>query len=172
MSRRYDYEYPETPLIVPPTPHNCKRYEGKVVVITASTKGMGLAMATRFAEEGGKVVISSRKQNAVDEQVKILRNRGLEVIGCACHQGKHEDRIKMIDMAVKAYGKIDAVVLCTGIQPAPATGPTLDCPSEIFDKIFSTNVKSFWEFTKEVMPHLNPRASFVFISSNGGMHPG
>ena len=73
MSRRYDYEYPETPLIVPPTPHNCKRYEGKVVVITASTKGMGLAMATRFAEEGGKVVISSRKQNAVDEQVKILR---------------------------------------------------------------------------------------------------
>ena len=171
MSRHYDYEYPETPLIVPPNPHNCKRYEGKVDVITASPKGKRLAMATRFAEEGGKVVISSRKQNAVDEQVKILRNRGLEVIGCACHQGKHEDRIKMIDMAVKAYGKIDAVVLCTGIQPAPATGPTLDCPSEIFDKIFSTNVKSFWEFTKEVMPHLNPRASFVFISSNGGMHP-
>lgn len=48
---------------------------------------------------------------------------------------------------------------------------TLEVPSEMFDKIFDVNVKSFWEFVKEVKPHLAPRASLVFVSSNGAYKP-
>ena len=131
--RTYDYEYPDEPLISSPTPHNCRRYEGKVVVLTASTLGMGLAMATRFAEEGAKVVVSSRKQAQVDQTVASLTGRGFEACGAPCHQGKQEDRRNLIKLAVDTYGKIDAVVLCTGIQPGPATqDETLNVPSEMF----------------------------------------
>ena len=53
-------------------------------------------------------------------------------------QGKQEDRLNLIRLAVDTYGKIDAVVLCTGIQPGPATqDETLDVPSEMFDKVSS-----------------------------------
>ena len=54
---------------------------------------------------------------------------------------------------------------------APATGPTLEVSDSLYDKIFDTNVKSFWSFTREVLPHLQPRASFVFISSVGAYDP-
>jgi NAD(P)-dependent dehydrogenase (short-subunit alcohol dehydrogenase family) len=55
--------------------------------------------------------------------------------------------------------------------PGPATGPTLSVPSEMFEKLFETNVKSFWEFVKDVKPHLNTRASFLFVSSNAAYNP-
>lgn len=41
----------------------------------------------------------------------------------------------------------------------------------MFEKLFETNVKSFWEFVKDVKPHLNPRASFLFVSSNAAYNP-
>ena len=44
--------YPEEPSLHPPTPHKCRRFEGKVVVMTAATKGLAYATAIRFAEEG------------------------------------------------------------------------------------------------------------------------
>ncbi len=47
---------------------------------------LGLAMATRFAEEGAKVVVSSRKQAQVDQTVKSLVERGFEACGAPCHQ--------------------------------------------------------------------------------------
>lgn len=47
---------------------------------------MGLAMATRFAEEGAKVVVSSRKQAQVDKTVAALKARGFEATGQPCHQ--------------------------------------------------------------------------------------
>ena len=49
------------------------RFADKVAVITGSTKGIGFAIAKRFAEEGAKVVISSRNQNNVDDAVARLR---------------------------------------------------------------------------------------------------
>ena len=55
--------------------HNCRRYNSKTCIVTASTLGIGLAIATRLAEEGGNVVVSSRKQDQVDAVVKTLKDR-------------------------------------------------------------------------------------------------
>ena len=50
-----------------------KRYEGKVCLVTASTLGIGLAIATRMAQEGGRVIICSRKANNVDSAVALIQ---------------------------------------------------------------------------------------------------
>ncbi|KAH8952748.1 hypothetical protein BDL97_09G100600 [Sphagnum fallax] len=60
-------------------------FDGKVAVITASTQGIGFAIARRLALEGASVVISSRRQNNVDEAVAKLKAEGLDVFGLACH---------------------------------------------------------------------------------------
>jgi NAD(P)-dependent dehydrogenase (short-subunit alcohol dehydrogenase family) len=77
-----------------------RRFEGKVCVVTASATGIGLAIATRLAAEGGKVVISSRQKKNVDAAVSELKAKGFEASGFICHVGKAEDRTALINFAV------------------------------------------------------------------------
>jgi len=166
------YDYPPVPLISPPKPHNCRRYEGKVCIVTASTKGIGLAIATRFAEEGGKVVVSSRKKDAVDQVVADLKTRGFEAVGTVCHQAKKEDRKAVIDLALATWGRIDVVVLNAAINPGPANQAALLVPDDVFDKLFETNVKSNFQFIKEVYPHLpKPGGNILLVASSGAYVP-
>ena len=66
-----------------------KRFDltGKVAIITGSSKGIGLSIAKGLAESGAKVVISSRKQDAVDAVAAEINDSGLEAVGIACHIG-------------------------------------------------------------------------------------
>ena len=59
--------------------------EGKVALITGSTKGIGKAIAQRMAEQGARVIISSRNQDACDAVSAELRYEGLEATGIACN---------------------------------------------------------------------------------------
>jgi dehydrogenase/reductase SDR family protein 4 len=79
----------------------CRRLEGKVAVVTASTQGIGLAIAERLGLEGAAVVISSRKQKNVDEAVEGLRAKGITVVGAVCHVSNADQRKYLVDTAVK-----------------------------------------------------------------------
>lgn len=82
-------------------PNKCRRFEGKVCIITASTAGIGLGIARRLAQEGASVVISSRKEKNVNEAVAELRKEGLEAFGVVCHVGSAEHRKKLIDETIQ-----------------------------------------------------------------------
>jgi NAD(P)-dependent dehydrogenase (short-subunit alcohol dehydrogenase family) len=62
-------------------PHS-QRFQGKACLVTASTSGIGKAIAERLASEGGNVFICSRKARAVQETVEELRAKQLSVQGC------------------------------------------------------------------------------------------
>ncbi|XP_045253424.2 dehydrogenase/reductase SDR family member 4-like isoform X2 [Macaca fascicularis] len=78
----------------------------KVALVTASTDGIGFAIARRLAQDGAHVVVSSRKQQNVDQAVATLQGEGLSVTGTVCHVGKAEDRERLVattlDINVKA----------------------------------------------------------------------
>ncbi|XP_014210765.1 dehydrogenase/reductase SDR family member 4 [Copidosoma floridanum] len=152
--------------------NNCRRLEGKVAVVTASTQGIGYSVARRFAQEGAKVVISSRKESNVKNAVEQLASKeGLEVSGIVCHVGKAEDRQKLLNEAVVRYGGLD--ILVPNAAANPEAGPVIECSESVWDKIFDINVKSTFLFIKESLPFLRKRqsASIIIMSSISGYQP-
>ncbi|XP_065162455.1 dehydrogenase/reductase SDR family member 4-like [Atheta coriaria] len=147
------------------------RLDGKVAVVTASTDGIGFAIAKRLAQEGAKVVISSRKQKNVDCAVEELKGQRLDVAGFVCHVGKEEDRKNLMQCANQTFGGID--ILVSNAAANPAVGGVLDCEEAAWDKIFDTNVKASYLIAKEALPYIRKRGggSIVFVSSIAGFQP-
>uniref|UniRef100_A0A8W7P4B1 Dehydrogenase/reductase SDR family member 4 n=1 Tax=Anopheles coluzzii TaxID=1518534 RepID=A0A8W7P4B1_ANOCL len=148
-----------------------KRLTGKVAVVTASTEGIGYAIAERLGQEGAKVVVSSRKQQNVDRAVNDLRTAGLEVSGIKCHVANATDRKALFEHAAQKFGGIDILVSNAAVNPE--VGGVLECSESAWDKIFDVNVKCSYLLAKEVLPFIRERkgGSIVFISSIAGFQP-
>ncbi len=145
---------------------------GKVAIITGSSKGIGEAMARALAENGAKVVISSRKQDACDEVAAKFKNDGLDAIGIACHVANSEHRKNLVEKTVAHFGGVDILINNAGINPV--YGPIEDAPEEAFDKLINVNVKAIWALSNLCLPEMKKRGggSVINISSVEGLHPG
>jgi len=146
--------------------------EGKVAIVTGSSKGIGKAMAKGLAEKGAQVVVSSRSQEACDEVVKEFTEAGLKAIGIACHIGKEEQRKNLVDKTIEAFGRIDVLINNAAINPV--YGPIEDVDPSIFDKIMDVNVKAPWALSNLVLPHMqaNKNGSIINIASVEALTPG
>lgn len=145
------------------TPHKCRRFEGKVALVTASTQGIGLAIVRRLAEEGAEVVICSRKQKAVDERVAEFAKEGLKVSGIACHVGDEKQLEKLVEFVKEKHGRLDVLVSNAAVNPT--SGAIADVSSDAMDKIMAINVKSALLLVQKALPLLGEGSSIVFISS-------
>ncbi|KAA8515571.1 hypothetical protein F0562_018818 [Nyssa sinensis] len=146
-----------------------KRFQGKVAIVTASTQGIGFSIAERLGLEGASVVISSRKQNNVDEAVEKLKARGIEVLGVVCHVSNAQQRKNLIDKTVQKYGKIDLIVSNAAANPSVDT--ILESKESVLDKLWEINVKASILLLKDAAPHLQKGSSVVFISSISAYQP-
>ncbi len=144
----------------------------KVVIITGSSKGIGLAIAEKLCEQGAKVVISSRKQEAVDEVAAGLSEKGFDAVGIACHVGVEDQRQQLIVKTIEKYGHIDVLINNAAINPV--FGPIEESDEAAFDKIMNINVKAVWSLSNLVLPSMkeNGGGSIINISSVEGIHPG
>ena len=145
---------------------------GKVAIVTGSSKGIGLSIARGLAENGARVVISSRKQDAVDAVAKELKEAGLEAIGIECHIGDSAQREQLIAKTMEVYGRIDILVNNAAINPF--YGPLESADEDVFDKIMNVNVKAPWKLSNLAQLHMkaNGGGSIINIASVEGIHPG
>lgn len=144
---------------------------GKVAIVTGSSKGIGRSIAQGLAENGAKVVISSRKQEAVDAVVEEFKQSGWEATGIACHIGDAEQRKNLIEHTIATYGRLDILVNNAAINPY--YGPLEATGEEVFDKIMDVNVKAPWLLSNLAQPHMKQEGgSIINISSVEGVHPG
>ncbi|MFD2562019.1 SDR family NAD(P)-dependent oxidoreductase [Aquimarina rubra] len=146
--------------------------EGKVAIITGSSKGIGKSIAQGLAEHGAKVVISSRNQEAVDEVAAEFKAAGLEAVGIACHIGKADQRKQLVQKTIEHYGGVDILVNNAAINPI--YGPIEDAEEEVFDKIMDVNVKAPWMLSNLILPSMQERGggSIINIASVEALHPG
>ncbi|KAH8957739.1 hypothetical protein BDL97_07G106700 [Sphagnum fallax] len=132
-----------------------RRLEGKVAVITASTKGIGFAIARRLALEGAAVVISSRKQKNVDEAVAKLKAEGLDVFGLACHVSFADQRANLIKSTIDKYGQID--ILVSNAAANPSNDPIVSMSEKVLDKLWEINVKASIQIIQALAAELAPK---------------
>ena len=92
------------------------KLENKVIVITGSTRGIGRAVAEACAREGGNIVVSSRSDKAVKETVASLEEKGFTTTGIAGDVSQESDLKKLIDHAIKTFGKIDVWINNAGLS--------------------------------------------------------
>ncbi len=146
--------------------------EGKVAIVTGSSKGIGESIARGLAEFGAKVVISSRKQEAVDEVAATFKAAGLEATGIACHVGKPEQLKALVDKTIETYGGVD--ILVNNAATNPVFGSITEVDDTVFDKIMGVNVKSPHLLSNLCYPSMKERGggSVIHISSVEGHKPG
>jgi len=146
--------------------------EGKVAIVTGSSKGIGKAIAKGLAENGAQVVVSSRSQEACDAVVNEFKKEGLHAIGIACHIGDEAQRKNLVTQTIAAFGRIDILVNNAAINPV--FGPIEEVDPAIFDKIMEINVKAPWRLSNLVLPHLqaHKNGSIINIASVEALTPG
>ena len=142
---------------------------GKVAIVTGSTKGIGLAIARRMAEQGATVVISSRKADACEAVAADINAAGGKAIVIPCHVAYKEQLQALVDQTVARCGGLDIVVSNAAINPF--LGPMSKASDEVFDRIMGTNVRSNFWLANMACPHIAERGggSFIIISSVGGL---
>ena len=84
--------------------------KGKSIIVTGGGTGLGKSMATRFAELGADLVITSRRQNVIDETAAELRNYGQKVLAISCDVRDPDQVQNMVDHTVNEFGKIDILL--------------------------------------------------------------
>lgn len=141
------------------------KLNGKVAVVTGSTRGIGLGIAEAYAREGAKVVITSRSQTAVEETVKNIQQAGFEAAGLACDMSKQEQVLALAKFAVQSFGKVDIWFNNAGLEAA--YGPTMSYCTEDFNRVIQTNIMGVYYGSRAALQLFLPQQSGKLINMVG-----
>jgi len=145
------------------------RLDGKVAVVTGSSKGLGRAMALVFADAGADVVVSSRKLGGCEAVAAEVRARGRRSLAVACHVGRWDECAALVARTVEEFGGIDLLVNNAGIAPVPPS--LLGVTEELFDKTIAVDLKGPLRLTALAAEHMPPGSAVINISSKASTHP-
>ncbi len=132
---------------------------GKFAVITGGNSGIGLATAKLFQKEGAKVIITGRRQEAVDTAVKEI---GGNTVGLVSDAGNMNDITTLYQNIKEHAGKIDVLFLNAGVA---TFGPFTSIDEATFDHMVNVNFKGLFFNVQKAEPLLNDGASVIFNTS-------
>lgn len=142
------------------------KLKGKVVIITGGTSGIGEACAVIFGKEGAKIVITGRNREKLDLSSKTLKENGIEFLTVLADAGLEADNKRMVDEALKTFGRIDILINNAGISMR-ALFQELDL--DVFRKVMDTNFWGAVYATKYCLPAIiETKGSVIGISSING----
>ena len=135
------------------------KLEGKVAVITGGSSGMALASAKRFVEEGAYVFITGRRQEALDEAVKLI---GRNVTGVRGDAANLDDLDRLFDTVKREKGKIDVLYASAGTGEAVPLG---EITEQHFDATFGLNTRGTLFTVQKALPLFNDGGSIFMTGS-------
>ena len=144
----------------------------RVAIVTGASRGLGSAIAEGLAEQGAKVVLSSRKQADLDRESDRLNQRFPgSAVAIAAHAGREEDLRRLVDGTMERFGRIDVLVNNAGTNPY--FGPLIDAELPVWDKTFEVNLRGYFILTQLVYRAWMERegGAVLNIASTGGLRP-
>jgi len=143
--------------------------EGKVAVITGSSRGIGRAIAEAMAAAGAKVVVSSRKREACEAVATAIRERGGAAAVLPCNVSDQAQLEALVAGTREAFGRIDSLVLNAAVNPV--FGSMTEVTDDAFDKVMGSNVRANMKLAHMVLPEMAERGegSVIIVSSIAGM---
>ncbi len=151
-----------------------KLLEGKVAVITGAARGIGKAIAVRFAQEGANIAFTDlRADENFLQTEKELQALGVKAKGYASNASNYEESIAMVDQIAADFGSIDVLVNNAGIT---RDGLLMRMTEEQWDMVININLKSAFNLTKGVQKYMLKQrsgsiinmSSVVGVSGNAG----
>jgi len=115
---------------------------GRVALVTGASRGIGAAIARMLADNGARVVVSSRRQDGCEAVAEDIRAAGGEAIAIACHIGDL-DAIESIHRSVdEHFGRLD--ILVNNAATNPLFGPAIDADPAAFQKVVDVNFRGYF----------------------------
>ncbi len=147
------------------------RLDGKVALVTGASRGIGLAMAQRFAEAGARVMLSSRSEENLTAALATLSAYGDRVAICAAHVGRSADADRLVTTTLERFGALD--ILVNNAATNPYFGPLVDIDDARMVKTYEinqasvlTHVRSAWH------QYMKDHGGVILnIASVGGLGP-
>ncbi|TWT24744.1 SDR family oxidoreductase [Planomicrobium sp. CPCC 101110] len=141
--------------------------EGKIVVVMASSKGLGKAAAMEFAKEGAAVIISSRSQEALEQAQKEIQERtgNSNVHMRVCDMSKERDITSLFQFVIQKFGRVDVLVNNTG---GPKAGGSSAVNDDDWYNAFERNLLSYIRTARTVLPYMKKQqfGRIINISSS------
>jgi NAD(P)-dependent dehydrogenase (short-subunit alcohol dehydrogenase family) len=143
------------------------RLEGRVVLITGSSRGLGLALALQMASEGARLVLCGRDPESLARAVESVANTGAEVVGIPVDVTNAGSVADMIAAVRERYGHVDVLVNNAGVIEV---GPAETMSLADYEEAMATNFWGMLYPTLALLPDMRARGSgrIVNITSIGG----
>lgn len=141
--------------------------EGKVIVITGASSGMGASAARHLANEGAKVVLGARRNERIQQLAAEINKNGGKAIAKATDVTKREQLKDLVELAVEKFGKVDVIINNAGIMPL---SPLEELKIDEWDQMIDVNFKGVLYGIAAVLPHMKKQKSghIINVSSVAG----
>jgi short-subunit dehydrogenase len=145
-----------------------ERLQGKVVVITGASRGIGRAAALALAKEGVNVVVTARTHEQLDSLVQEVEKLGVKAKAVAADLSQENDVARLKSEALAAFEQVDILVNNVGVAKY---GLLLEHTVEEYDWMMNTNVRSTFLCTHAFLPEMLERksGSIIIVSSQAGL---
>jgi len=141
--------------------------EGKIVVITGASSGLGEAAARLLSAEGATVVLGARRADRIESLAKELTGRGGKAIAIRTDVTDHAQVKALVDGAVQAYGRVDVMLNNAGLMPH---SPLERLKIDDWNRTIDVNIKGVLYGIAAALPHMKRQKSghIINVSSVAG----